>query len=114
MSLKVCVLMPETYHWFMACVVSNCKHLTGIEWMHANTEGPQQGSHISLETFIIVISLLLYVLEVSSMLQSADVVVSEPILISSHLDNLSKVKWVHSIWAGRSRTNPPPQLNSSF
>ncbi|XP_064398289.1 glyoxylate/hydroxypyruvate reductase A-like [Halichondria panicea] len=80
MSLRVCVLLPEAYHWFMGCMLSSCKHLTGIEWMQPNTQQ-----------------------EVSSMLQSADVVVSDPVLISSNLDNLSKVKWVHSIWAGVSQ-----------
>ncbi len=94
MSLRVCVLLPEVYHWFMGCMLSSCKHLTGIEWMQPNT---QQGNNIPLETFIMIIS---HLLEVSSMLQSADVVVSDPVLISSNLDNLSKVKWVHSIWAG--------------
>lgn len=38
--------------------------------------------------------------EVCTMLKSADVVISNPGLIVSNLDNLNRVKWVHSVWAG--------------
>ena len=39
---------------------------------------------------------------ISSQLQQADILVSEPALIAKHMSSLSNVRWVHLIWAGTS------------
>ncbi len=93
--MRVCVLLPEAYQWFMGCALSKCEHITGIEWIQANTKDSG-----GTPRCVLLIVLCIIFSDISSMLQSADIVVSEPVLIAKNLPNLNNTKWVHSIWAG--------------